>query len=188
MNRHVNVPLNQEIIDSLDILILTRIRRSKDCTNANRVLITQAHRLLWINDIPVRCAVDQLLVNLEVARGLFPADLDCRGHNEVWVFGTLALSAATQLPALLHGQDGEHDGLGGADGRGADGLAAVGHVEEVADHGDAAVVHFDALRVLFVVDEVLGEGFGHELFRFILLRHRVNWVVVEEVAVFGLTM
>lgn len=43
-------------------------------------------------------------------------------------------------------------------------------VKQASDHADTAVLNFSRSRVLFVVDEVLGERLRHQLFGFILLQ------------------
>jgi hypothetical protein len=47
---------------------------------------------------------------------------------------------------------------------------ALTSVEQASDHADTAVLNLSRSRVLFVVDEVLGKCFRHQLFSFILLR------------------
>ncbi len=47
-------------------------------------------------------------------------------------------------------------------------LVVQGGVEEAGDHRDTAVLDVGADRVLFVVDEVLGEGVDHELLGLLL--------------------
>lgn len=115
VDRHIEVLLNQQVIDSLDVLVLARVRGAEDGADTNGVLINEVDRLLGVNDVAVGRAVDELLLDLKVAGGLFPADLNSGGHDNVGVLGGLALGLALVLPALLHGEDGEHDGLGGAD-------------------------------------------------------------------------
>ena len=43
-------------------------------------------------------------------------------------------------------------------------------VKHASDHADAAVLNLSRSRVLFVVDEVLGECLRHQLFSFFLLQ------------------
>lgn len=169
VDRDIQPLLLQEVVDTLDVLIVAGIRRAQDNGNANGIFIHQVHSLLRINRVPVRRAVDILLLNLKVARGLFPADLHGGGHDDVWLVGGLALGLALDLPAALHGQDAEHDGLGGPDAGRADAVAARRSVEELANHVDAAVLDVGGLRVFLVVDEVFGEGLGHELLGFVFL-------------------
>lgn len=163
----INVSLNEEIVDSLDVLVLTSVGGTQNDADTNGVLVTQRDRLLWVNDVPLRSAVHESLVHLEVAAGLFPADLDGRGHDQVGLVCGLALGLAALLPAPLHGQDGEHDGLGGTNRRGAD--AAGGSVEEITNHVDTSVLDLSTLGVLFIINEVLGEGISHELLSFLFL-------------------
>lgn len=165
----VNVFGDQQVVDGLCILIVAGVRGSEDRHDTNGVFIHQRHGRLGVNDEALPRAVDVLFVNLKVARRLFPADLNGRRHDDVGVLGRLAGGLAALLPAALHGEDGEHDGLGGADGGGADGVAVVGGVEEVGNHVDAAVLDVGGIGVLFVVDEVGGEGVGHELEGFFFL-------------------
>jgi len=48
-------------------------------------------------------------------------------------------------------------------------------MEEITDHVDTAVLNIGGLRVLLVIDEVLGEGLRHEFFGLIFLL----WVLVK---------
>jgi len=74
------------------------------------------------------------------------------------------------LPSLLHGQCSEHDCLRASHAAGSDGRAIVsgGRIEESTDHVDTTVLDFGGLGILFVVDEILGEGLGHELLSLLL--------------------
>lgn len=164
----IHAPLNQEVVDGLDILVLTSVSGTENSTDTDGVLVAKVNSLIGVQDEAIGGAHDELLLNLKVSRRLFPADLDGGGHDNVGFQGALALGDAAVLPFPLHGQDGEHDGFRGADGGGADG-STWGSVEEVADHVDAAVLDVGGLRVLFIIDEVLGEGLGHELLSLIFL-------------------
>jgi hypothetical protein len=42
-------------------------------------------------------------------------------------------------------------------------------IEQPSNHVDATILDFSRLGILFVVDKVLWERFGHELLRFIFL-------------------
>src|SRR4051794_3898093 len=59
-------------------------------------------------------------------------------HDDVRLLGRLARALALRLPALLHGQPAEVDGLAAADCRGADCGLIFCHAPQVADHRDAA--------------------------------------------------
>jgi hypothetical protein len=173
MNNRVNLLLNQQIIDSLRILIFTRVSRAQNNTNTNCILIHEINSLLGINDISLRCAVHVFLIDLEVAGSFLPADLHSRAHHDVGLVKGLAGSLAGILPTLLHGEDSEHDGFRGADSGGAYcgcSFVSGGGIEEAADHGDAAVLDVGGLGVFFIVDEVLGEGFAHQIFDFFFLQ------------------
>jgi hypothetical protein len=173
MNNRINLLLNQQIIDSLRILIFTRVSRAQNNTNTNRILIHELDRLLGINNISVRCAEHVFLLDLEVACSFLPADLHSRAHDDVGLVKRLVSSLAGILPAFLHGENSEHDGFRGADSGGAYcgcSFFSGGGIKEAADHGDAAVLDVGGLGVFFVVDEVLGEGLAHQIFDFFLLR------------------
>lgn len=92
-----------------------------------RVLVNQIHGFLRIYDVAGACAVDVFLFDFKVFHGFLPDDLDGGGHDHVWVVPILTLCLALVLPALLHGEDCEHDCLGGADGRSADCLVVTLH-------------------------------------------------------------
>lgn len=171
VNWGVEAPLDQQIIDGLDILILASVGGTENDTDTNGVLIDKIHGLLGVNDISGRSTVDIFLLDLEVSGCLLPANLDCGGHDDVRVLGRLSGGLAGLLPALLHGKNREHDGLGGTDGRGTNGVFILGSgcVEETGNHGDASVLDISALGVFFVIDEVLGESLGHEGLSLLLL-------------------
>lgn len=168
VNGAVNLLGDEQVVNGLGILVVAGVSGAENGDDTNGVFVDERHGELWVNDEALAGAVDILFLNLKVASRLFPADLDGRGHDDVGVLGGLAGGLAGELPAALHGEDGEHDGLGGADGGGAEGGAVLG-VEEVSNHVDAAVLDLSAIRVLFVVDEVGREGVGHELESFLFL-------------------
>ena len=58
------------------------------------------------------------------------------------------------------GEHRQHDRLGGADRGGARGLLVSGRVEQAPDHRDDPLVDHLGLRVLVLVDQVLGERLG----------------------------
>ena len=167
VNRAINVLLDKQIVDSLHILVLSRVGCTNNGADTDGVLVHQVHSFLWVDDISVRGTVDVSLLDIEVASRLLPADLDSRVHDDVRLREVLALRLTLVLPALLHGERAEHDGLGGANAGGAHGVVVVrvsGDVEHASNHVDAAVLDVGGDGVFLVVDEVLGEGFGHELF------------------------
>ena len=47
-------------------------------------------------------------------------------------------------------------------------------MEQIADHVNAAVLDIGGLRILLVIDKVLGEGLCHELLGFIFLKTGVS--------------
>ncbi|KAI6756732.1 hypothetical protein HG530_011330 [Fusarium avenaceum] len=109
MNGNIDITLNEEVVDGLDILVLAGVGSSENSAHTDGVLVTQINSLIGIHNESIRRAVDELLVNLKVASGLFPTDLDSRGHDDVGVLGALTLSLSAVLPALLHGQHSKHD-------------------------------------------------------------------------------
>lgn len=132
----VEAALLEEVVDGLYVFVLARVGGAEDDADSDLclfsfidnsfgrektygVLVDQVHSLLRIKNVSVLGAVHVLLVDLEVAHGLLPDDLHSRGHNHVGLVPRLPFRLAPVLPALLHGQRGQHDGLGGSDGRGA---------------------------------------------------------------------
>ena len=65
-------------------------------------------------------------------------------HDKVGLVIGFARSFALVLPALLHGQDTEHDSLRGADCARAHGVHVVivcGDIEKACNHRDAAILN-----------------------------------------------
>jgi hypothetical protein len=95
-----------------------------------------------------------------------------RRHDDVGLVGGPTGGLLPVLPAPLHGQYAEHDGLGGSDARGTDSaILAVAQrgIEEATYHGDTPVLNLGALWILFVIDEVFRQGLRHELLSLFLL-------------------
>jgi hypothetical protein len=176
MDVDVDVALNKQVVYALDILVLARVRRSKNrtytksafclhhegtkLTNTNGVLIAKIHALLGINNISVRRAIHISFLDVKVAARLLPTHLNRAVHDHIGLVVRLALGLALVLPEFLLRENAEHDGFAGANGGRANGVVVVagGRVEEAGDHGDAAVLDVGRHGVFFVVDEVLGEG------------------------------
>ena len=172
VDNSINVLLDQQIVDRLRIFVFARVCRAQDNTNTNRILVNHGNRLLGVNHVSLRRAENVFLLNLKVSSCLLPAYLHGRAHDDIGLVSGLAGCNAGVLPALLHGEDSEHDGFRGSDSRGADCGGIVtggGGIEEAADHRHAAVLDVGGLGVFFVVDEVLGEGLGHEVLDFFFL-------------------
>ena len=131
MNWAVNVLLDQKVIDTLDILIFAGVSCANDDADADCVLINECDGLFGVDHVAVGCAVHilinlvnlghlevrcivfaYLLFNVEVSRRFLPADLNGAVHNNIRLVVRLALRLPFVLPALLHGQDTQHDGLG----------------------------------------------------------------------------
>lgn len=135
--------LDQEVIDGLDVFILSRVRGTQDGTDADGVLVDQADGLLGIDHVAVLGAEGVLLLDIKVAGGLFPAYLDGTVHDDVGPRPILALGLAPVLPSLLHGERSQHDGLGRSNsGRphGVLGAFVGGGIEQSRNHVDAAVL------------------------------------------------
>lgn len=66
-------------------------------------------------------------------------------YDDVRVLGGEASGLSFVLPALLHGQDAQHDGLGAADTGGSYGARVVtlvgGRVEQTTNHGNTTVLN-----------------------------------------------
>ena len=111
VDRDLELPLDEQIVNSLAVFIVSRISRSENDADTDCVFVAEVNGLLGVNNKSGRCAEDEFLLNLKVPGGLFPADLDGRGHDEIGILGGLALGLAACLPASLHGENGKHDGL-----------------------------------------------------------------------------
>ena len=111
VNWAVDVLLGEQVVDGFGVLVLASVGRAQDRTDTNCVLIHKVDRLLWVNDIPIVGTVDELLLNIKVPRCLLPAHLNGGVHDDVRLAEVLAGRLALVLPALLHGESREHDGL-----------------------------------------------------------------------------
>jgi hypothetical protein len=166
MDRAINVPLNEQVVDLLGIFVLASESRAENGANTNGVLVNQVDSLFRVDNVSLRSAVDVLLLNVKVASGLLPAHLHGGVHDYVGAAEVLAFGLPLVDPALLHGKSGEHDGFRGADCGSAHGVGVLvvgGNVEEASNHANAAVLDVGAHGVFFVVDEVLAESVDHEL-------------------------
>lgn len=103
--------LDQEVVDGLDVLVLSGISGTDDSTDTDSVLVDEVDSGLRVDDVAVFRAVNVLLFDIEVARSLLPANLNCTVHDDVGSRGVLALGLALVLPASLHGEGCQHDGL-----------------------------------------------------------------------------
>ena len=108
MDWAVDVLFNKEIIDGLDVLVLSSICSSNDSTNTNGILIHQFDGFCWVNNIAILGAENIALLNFEVASCFFPAHLHSRVHNNVGLRVVLASGLTLILPALLHGKCTQH--------------------------------------------------------------------------------
>ena len=173
VDRAVDIALHQEVIDRLDVLVLTSVSGTKDSTDTDRVLVNQVNGLLGVDNVALLGTVDISLLDVEVTGGLFPAHLNSAVHDNVRARVVLALGLALVLPALLHGQRAQHDRLGGANSRSTHGILIPDvswAVEKAGNHVDAAILNLCGVRVLLVVDEVLAEGLGHDFLDLIFLK------------------
>jgi hypothetical protein len=66
VNINLDVALNEEVVDSLDVFVLASVGRSENGTNSDGVLIAEVDALLGVDYISLGCAVDVLLLNVEV--------------------------------------------------------------------------------------------------------------------------
>ena len=192
----INFVLHKEIIDCLDILVLSSVGGANDGADTNSVLVNELDSLLWVDNIAFIGAVDITFFNIEIPGRFLPTDLDGGVHDDVGFRGILAFSFALVLPAPLHSaedargqllapvclfvkikahlrQSSQHNGLGRPNCARAHrilGLICSRRIEQSCDHADTTILDIGSLRVLLIVDEVLGEGFGHEFFNFLFLR------------------
>jgi hypothetical protein len=64
---NIDVALNEEVIDSLDVLVLASVGRAENGTDADGVLIAEIDALLGVDYVAFGGAVDVLLLDVEVA-------------------------------------------------------------------------------------------------------------------------
>jgi hypothetical protein len=85
MDGDIETLANEDIIQSLHVLVLTRVRSAKDGADTDSVLVYKINGLLGVNDESVRGAEDEILLNLEVPGRLFPAYLDSCLHEHMYL-------------------------------------------------------------------------------------------------------
>ena len=83
--------------------------------------------------------------------------MDVGAHHHVRAVARQARRLASALPGALVGEHREHDRLRGADRRRAGRLLVGGGVEQAPDHRDHPLVDDLGLRILVLVDQVLGK-------------------------------
>lgn len=104
MDRGVHALLDQQIVNSLDILVFSSVCRSQNRTDTDGVFVDQIHALFRVNYIAFVRAVDVALLDIEVTCGLLPAHLHGRVHDHVGVAKVFSSGLALVLPPLLHGE------------------------------------------------------------------------------------
>jgi hypothetical protein len=74
----IDLALNKEVVDGLDIFVLASVCGSEDGADADGVLIAEIDALLGVDYVAISCAVDVLLLDVEVAaRFLFKVSTVC---------------------------------------------------------------------------------------------------------------
>ena len=76
MDRDIKALTNEEIVDSLDVLVLARVCGAENDADADGVFVYKLNSLFRVNDESVGGAVDEFLLDLKVSRRLLPANLD----------------------------------------------------------------------------------------------------------------
>jgi hypothetical protein len=138
-------------------------RRAHDRDDADRVLIAQRGGLGDAQVVPARHHGDEPGLDVPVPAELLPADLDVAAHDEVRPGRVQAGRTALGAPPPQQRHAAEHARLARPGGRAADRLLVRG-VPQVPEDVHAAVLELGGLRVLVLVDHVLGRALGHELF------------------------
>ena len=100
-------------------------------------------------------------LDVPVPGELVPHHLDWAADH-VRLVGRLAVGLPPGPPPPLGRHARQHARLGGADGRGADGVGRIGRMPEVGQHVHAAPLDLRGLRILVLVDHVLVDRQRHQ--------------------------
>src|SRR6266498_2403815 len=169
VDRHVDAGIGLEGVqrstDLRDRFIGTVEGRTKNCDDANRVLVAALNRFLSgeMKAIPVHG--DETHLDVPVVGKLFPADLDIYSHNYVGLVCCFTRRRASLLPAALERKPTEHGRLAGARRRTARCLGGVRHVPQTAQDADTTYLKLCRIRVLVLVNHVLVVALGHKPLR-----------------------
>jgi hypothetical protein len=71
---HVNVALNQEIVDGLCVLVLASVGGTQNGADTDGVLVDKVDGLLGVDYVAVLGAVDVLLLDVEVSASFLHTD------------------------------------------------------------------------------------------------------------------
>ena len=104
-------------------------------------------------------------LHLPVPAELVPAHLDVRSHHQVGPGGVQASLLPALPPAPQQRHATQHARLARPGGRGAGGRLLRRRVPQIGQDADAARFEFRGLRVLILVDHVLGQAVRHQLGR-----------------------
>ena len=163
---HVHVSRRLERVerasDPCDVLVGAVVGRAEHRDDADGVVIAALRRPVERQVGGVGTHVDQASLDVEVAAELLPAHLNVGAHDEVRGGGVLTRGMASVPPPVLEGQTSEHARLARARRRAACGLFVTGGIPQRGEHVDAPPFELRDLRILVLVDHVLGGALGHQ--------------------------
>ncbi len=169
--RDVHTPASRQFVqrgaDLGDGFEFTGIGGAQDRHHADGVLVDGGEHLLGGDDVAAPLHRQVTGFDVEVAAELLPHHLDVRTHHQI---GHAPLPRPHPLPPTpFQGQPTQHHRLAGADGGhpgGAGGVvvAQTLGVKQVGDHGHTARLDGRGRRVFVLIDHVLVERLGHQLF------------------------
>jgi hypothetical protein len=152
--------VDQELVDSDDVVGVPREGRAEHGGDADRVLVEVGLDLLGPDHVPVLLERHDPRLDVEVAAELLPDHVHVAAEDQVGLVERLRLGFAALLPFPLQREGAEHDRLRGPLGASAGRLAR--RVVEVGEHADAALLDLGRDRVLGVVDEVAVKVFADD--------------------------
>lgn len=104
--------LIENLRNLLDWLVVPGICAAENNKHANGVLVNVlSHEIGVQPELALRRHGEDAGFHLKVARKLLEGHLGIGTHDDVWLERVLALGASELLPAPLHGQSAEVDGL-----------------------------------------------------------------------------
>ena len=135
---------------------------AQDGDHADGVLVALGRGLGRAQVQPPRHHRHVARLHLPVAAELLPAHLDVRAHDQVRLGRVQPGRLPPGPPPPQHRHPAEHAGLARPGGRAAGRLAACRGVPQVGEDVHAAPLELGGLRVLVLVDHVLGGALGHQ--------------------------
>jgi hypothetical protein len=163
----VETPLGQQpvkrLADLQDRLVAAVHGRAHDRDHADGVLVALGRGFCAAQVQASRHHRHVVRLDLPVPAELLPADLHVRAHDQVRLARVEARRLAPGSPAPQQRHPAEHAGLT-RPGGGAAGRSSVGRrVPQPGKDVHTAQLKLGGLRILILVDHVLGVALGHQL-------------------------